>query len=133
MNTRKRNLTWLLTANLFLILPAFLNGQDRLQKMPGYEQYQKMSKASAGAVKMAPSQVTWKDGGKSLDYAVDGTVLHYDIAAGTTAEAGKAPAGKGTGGKKGPKGNALTIDALVPRGLFATSSMSADGKRKAFY
>jgi dipeptidyl-peptidase 4 len=134
MKTRNAFLVWLPVAALFLLLPAFLVGQDRLQKMPGYEQYQKMSKAIPGSVKLAPTQVTWKDEGKSVEYAVDGKLYRYDIAAGKVEEIGKGPADKGGQQKKGGKGKkADSPDAKVGRGLFATSALSPDRQRKAFY
>ena len=40
---------------------ATLVAQDRLKSMPGYDQYQKMSKEVTGAVKPGALSVTWKD------------------------------------------------------------------------
>src|SRR5947209_13093247 len=68
-------------------IPAVASGaQDRIKTMPGYEQYQRMSKEIPGSVKMGALAVTWKDGGKALEYRKDGKTYRYDIAAGRTAE-----------------------------------------------
>ncbi|AMV27765.1 Prolyl tripeptidyl peptidase precursor [Gemmata sp. SH-PL17] len=108
-----------------------LAAQDRLVTMPGYENYQKMSKELPGAVKSGAVAVTWKDEGKAFEYRHDGKLLRFDIATGKTASVGEAKDGpKGPGGR-GPFGGALQGGA--PRGRQATSTTSPDGQFKAFY
>jgi len=110
------------------ILSAAVGAQDRLKTMPGYEQYQKMSKEIPGSVKLGSLIVKWQDDGKSFDYYKDGKTLHYDIAARATTEAGPAPAGAeqtGFGGRRRAGG--------PERGRQFSSAESPDKKLKAFY
>ena len=58
--------------------------QDRLKSMPGYEQYQKMSREIPGAVKPGAVAVRWIDGGKSFEFTREGRILRYDLATRTT-------------------------------------------------
>ena len=90
-------------------LPLTADAQDRLKAMPGYEQYQKMSKEIPGSVKMGSLFVTWKDGGKAFEYQKEGKVYRFDIAAGKAEVTGVAakdepPAGRGFGGRGGRGG-----------------------------
>src|SRR5207244_9248762 len=66
---------------LFGLVPQSSRAQDRLPAMPGYEQYQKMSKQIPGSVKLVSLAVTWKDGGKAFEYGHDGKRYRYDVAA----------------------------------------------------
>ncbi|MGH9841441.1 MAG: DPP IV N-terminal domain-containing protein [Blastocatellia bacterium] len=100
-------------------LPA--GAQDRLKAMPGYEQYQKMIREIAGAVKPGAVQVTWIDGGKAFEYRKDGKAFRYDIATKQAAEtASAALAGPAFRGRP-------------ERGRQFDSAVSPDGKLKAFY
>jgi dipeptidyl-peptidase-4 len=51
------------------IAPTNTRAQDRLKTMPGYEQYQKMSREIPGSVKPGLLSVVWKDGGQALNIA----------------------------------------------------------------
>ena len=109
------------------LAPLTSRAQDRLKTMPGYDQYQKISKEIPGSVKLGTLNVKWQDGGKSFDYYKDGKTLHYDIATRATAEGGPAPADadrNGPGGRRrgGPE-----------RGRQYSSATSPDGKLKASY
>ena len=79
--------------------------QDRLVSMPGHANYQKMVKQLPGAIKSGAVGVTWKDGGKVLEYRHDGKLIRFDIATGKTETLPepKTP-GKGFPGKFGPGG-----------------------------
>ena len=66
--------------------------QDRLKTMPGYAQYQKMSREITNAVKLGSLSVTWKEEGKAFEYQKDGKRYRYDIAARKTVELPAAPA-----------------------------------------
>src|SRR5437867_953736 len=86
------------TARLILLLilpgiapPAAL-AQARLKTMPGYAQYQKMSREITNAVKLGSLSVTWKEEGKAFEYQKDGKRYRYDIAARKTVELPAAPA-----------------------------------------
>src|SRR5215471_5818682 len=110
------------------ILPTGSRAQDRLKTMPGYDQFQKMSKESSGAVKLGTLSVKWQDGGKSLDYYKDGKAYHYDIATNATTEIGAAPAEAETG-RTGGRRRAGGPE----RGRQYSSATSPDGKLKAFH
>jgi dipeptidyl-peptidase 4 len=104
-----------------LTVPAI--AQDRLKTMPGYEQHQKTAKEIPLAVKLGALTVTWKDDGSSFEYAKDGNLYRYDIAARKAVEIGKAPADPGFPGRRrgGPE-----------RGRQFDSAVSPDKKFKAF-
>src|SRR5262245_52738330 len=114
--------------------------------MPGYENYQKMVKQLPGAVKSGAILVTWKDGGKALEYRHDGNLIRFDIATGKSEampepkEGGKGGPGFGpgggrfAGGKKGGDGGGGGGGggAAAGRGRQSTASPSPDGQFKAF-
>jgi dipeptidyl-peptidase-4 len=106
------------------------SAQDRLKTMPGYEQYQKMSREIPGSVKLGSLSVVWKDGGQAFEYRKDGKAYRYTIATRTTVEvapteANNPPPVGGFGGRRQPGGPA--------RGRQFDSANSPDGKLKAFY
>lgn len=116
---------------LILALVGFPIGsraQDRLKTMPGYDQYQKVSREIPGSVKLGALMVKWQDGGKAFEYSKDGKAYRYDIATRATTETGTAPAdaeGGRTGGRRRAGG--------PERGRQFSSSESPDKKLKAFY
>jgi dipeptidyl-peptidase-4 len=125
---KNRGTTILVRAGLALMLAvgalhATAGAQDRLKTMPGYAQYQKMSRQLPGAVKSGALGVTWKDG-KTFDYTRDGKLYRYDVTAKFATEIGVAPplAASGRGGRSG-----------IERGRQAASADSPDRKLKAFY
>jgi dipeptidyl-peptidase 4 len=100
--------------------------QDRLKTMPGYEQYQKMSREAQGAVKLGALSVTWKDA-KSFEYERDGKLYRYDVGTKVAAEIGTAPEPAGRGGRGGRGG------VGIERGRQAAVAESPDKKLKATY
>jgi dipeptidyl-peptidase-4 len=98
--------------------------QDRLKTMPGYEQYQKMSREIQSAVKPGNLIVTWKDG-TTFEYPRDGKLHRYDVTTRTASEVGPAPEPAGRGGRGGVGG--------VARGRQVPSAESPDKKFKAIY
>jgi dipeptidyl-peptidase-4 len=111
------------------LMPVTSGAQDRLKAMPGYEQYQKMSREIPGSVRPATLPVKWLEGGKAFEYQKEGKTFRYDIAARTAAEAQPSTGGEttpdrfgGRGGRGGPE-----------RGRQFDSAISPDGKLKAFY
>jgi dipeptidyl-peptidase-4 len=98
--------------------------------MPGYEQYAKLSKEMAGAVKLGSLSVKWKNDGKSFEYQKDGKTYRYDVVSGMATEVASSsaeaapPAGR-PGSRFQPGGPA--------RGRQYDSAVSPDGKTKAFY
>src|ERR1044072_7330070 len=74
----------------FGLLGITSGAQDRLKTMPGYDQYQRMSKEIPGSVKSGALAVKWQDGGKALTYQKDGKTYRYDIATAQATETGQA-------------------------------------------
>jgi dipeptidyl-peptidase-4 len=123
---------------LLLVLgltPTAARAQDRLKTMPGYDQHQKMSRELPRSVKMGSLTVTWKDGGKALEYQKDGQIYRYDITQGKAEVIGKAPAGSDRPGPGfgGRRGGGRGGNGQVMRGRQAGSATSPDGKWKALY
>ena len=115
------------------IIAGTVSAQDRLQSMPGYAQYQKMSQAMRGAFKSGALFVTWKDDGKTFEYVRDGKLYSYNLAKRKATEIGPAPEGM-RGPRFGPPGGRRFIGGGRPeRGRQFTSAVSPDGKFKAFY
>jgi len=105
-----------------------LTAQDRLKTMPGFEQYQRMSKEMVGAVKSGALNVSWKDGGKAFEYPQDSKIFRFDVATKQTTEVGAVPAATEGGGRAGRGGGAGPA-----RGRQVSSVDSPDQKLKAFY
>ncbi len=110
------------------VLWAPLAAQDRLKTMPGYEQFQKMSREIPGSVKLGTINAQWKDDGASFEYVWDGKRYRYDVASKQPTVIGDAPAGAGGGGR-GRGGQA----GQPARGRQFDSAESPDKKLKAFY
>ncbi len=113
-----------------------LSAQDRLPSMPGYDNYQKMSKELPGAIKYGTVSPTWKEEGKSFEYRHDGKIIRFDTATGKSTTVGDAkepgkggPKGFGPGGM-GPPGG---FPGGIARGRQGTTTTSPDGQFKAFY
>ena len=53
--------------------------QDKLKKMPGYEQYQEMAPQIRSSVKYGSLSVTWNEDGNSFTYNQDGKQYKYDV------------------------------------------------------
>jgi dipeptidyl-peptidase-4 len=110
------------------VLPITSRAQNRLKTMPGYQQYEKMSKLIPDSVKLGALAVKWTDGGKAFEYSKDGKSYRYDIATRTATETGTAPPDadrNGRGGRRRAGG--------PERGRQYASAASPDGKLKAFH
>lgn len=109
------------------ILPITSRAQDRIKTMPGYDQYQKMSREIPGSVKLGSLTLKWLDGGKAFEYYKDGKTYRYDIATSAATEVGVAPpdaeGGRGGGRRRGGP----------ERGRQFAFATSPDGKLKAFH
>jgi len=108
----------------FVLMTGVSGAQDRLKTMPGYEQYQKMSKEIPTAVKLGALIVTWKDDAKSFEYRKEGKLYRYEVATRKTTEIGPAPVEAPRAGRPG---------AGPARGRQFDSTVSPDKKIKAFY
>jgi dipeptidyl-peptidase-4 len=104
-----------------------LGAQDRLKSMPGYDQYQKMSREIPGSVKLGSINAQWKEDASSFEYTWDGKRYRYDVATKLAAVIGEAPAGaaggRGRGGQAGQPARGRQFD----------SAESPDKKLKAYY
>lgn len=121
--------------------------QDRLPSLPGHAQYQKLSRAIPTSVKPGALTVSWKDGGRAVEYRWDGKLYRYDIAAGKAEVVPGAPGrgdGPGGGPPRGPgrgfpptgggaEGRRPAGPPGVGRGRQATGTTSPNGKLRAFY
>lgn len=97
--------------------------QDRLKTMPGYEQYQKMTREIPTAVKPGALSVSWKEG-TTFEYSQDGKLYRYDVTTKSAREIGVGLEPAGRGGR--PSG-------ALQRGRQADSALSPDKTLKAFY
>ena len=107
----------------FVLMPGISGAQDRLKTMPGYEQYQKMSKEIPTAVKLGALIVTWKDDGRSFEYRKEGKLYRYEVTTRKMTEIGPAPAEAPRAGRQ---------SAGPARGRQFDSAVSPDKKLKAF-
>ena len=108
-----------------------VDAQDRLKAMPGYDQFQKMSRESPGSVKLGSIAAQWKEDGSSFEYAWDGKRYRDDVATKQATVIGEAPAeAGGPGGGRGRGGQGGTAPA---RGRQFDSADSPDKTLKAFY
>src|SRR4029450_9470524 len=78
-----------------------LRAQDRLKSMPGYDQYQKMSREIPGSVKLGSINAQWKDDSTSFEYTFDGKRYRYDVA---TKQASVVEAAAGAAAPSGGRG-----------------------------
>jgi dipeptidyl-peptidase-4 len=109
---------------------ASVGAQDRLKLMPGYEQFQKMSRETQGiAATLGSVSVTWKDDSSAFEYARGGKLYRFDIATRKATVVGDAPETKISGQGRG-RGNAQGQPA---RGRQFESADSPDKRVKAFY
>jgi len=85
-------------------LQSPLAAQDRLKSMPGYAQYERMSREIPGSATLGAISPQWKDDGSSFEYVFDGKRYTFDIATRKATVIGDAPegAGSGRGGRARP-------------------------------
>src|SRR6476661_5007043 len=105
------------------------HAQDRLKAMPGYEQFQKMSREIPGSVKLGSLVVQWKDDGSSFEYAWDGKRYRYDVASRQASAIGDVAPGGFPGGGRGRGGG----QGGPARGRQFESTDSPDKTLKAFH
>ncbi|MDQ6828099.1 MAG: DPP IV N-terminal domain-containing protein [Gemmatimonadota bacterium] len=113
---------------LIAALAGSAAAQDRLKAMPGYEQYQRMSREAIGSVKLGALATTWTNDGRAFEYLQDGKRMRFDVATQKAAESGVADTSLRTTnrGRNFPGG-------APARGRQFDSAISPDGKHKAFY
>lgn len=129
-----RSACWLLAGALFSCAELDARAQDRLERMPGHDQYQKMNREGAEAVKFGSLTVTWKDEGRAFEYRREGKRYRFDIPTRRTTELTNAPARRRAGAnEEKPAAKAHDDDDRPDRGRQYRTAYSPDGKHKAFY
>ena len=78
-----------------------IRAQDRLKSMPGYEQYERMSREIPASVTLGSIVPQWSDDGSSFEYVFAGKRYNFDLASKKATVIGDAPAGTGRGGRGG--------------------------------
>ena len=82
-----------------------LSAQDRLAKMPGVAQFQKMQTAlTDGAYVSGAVSAVWAEDPKAFTYTHAGGRFRFDVSALTAVSEGPAPEGGGRGGRAGGRG-----------------------------
>jgi len=91
--TSKRLNTLVTLLLLFVISfsTSRLSAQDKLKRMPGYEQYMEVAPKIRGSVKSGRVSATWSADGKTFNYVQDGKQYRYDIKKRKATELGDAP------------------------------------------
>jgi dipeptidyl-peptidase-4 len=117
-----------------------LNAQDRLKSMPGYAQYERMSREIAGAITLGSITPQWKADSSSFEYAFDGKRYRFDVAARRAVVIGDAPEGNGgRGGREagqaaGQRGRGRGEGQQAPaRGRQFDTADSPDQSLRAVY
>jgi len=121
----------LVILGLSVVTPTPIGAQDRLKTMPGYAQYQKMSREIPGSVKLGALSVVWKDGGQAFEYRKDGKAYRYTIATRTATEV--TPSGENDPPPPGAFGGRRREAGGLERGRQFNSALSPNEKLKAFY
>ena len=80
-----------------LALQSPLGAQDRLKSMPGYEQYQRMSREIPASVTLGSITPLWSDDGSSFEYVFGGKRYTFGVASKRATVIGDAPRGGGPG------------------------------------
>jgi len=114
------------TIGLFFMSLLFLSSgitqaQDKLKKMPGYEQYKKMAPKLYKSIKRAPTSVTWAKDGKTFTYVENGMQLTYNV-----------KKKKVVASEKAKRPQRFRRGNRPARGRQYTSALSPDKKLKAF-
>ena len=129
--TLRRKLIILFTVILSIYAVSGSSAQDRLKTMPGYEQYQKMSREIPNSVKLGGLSVVWKDGGQAFEFRKDGKAYNYSIANRKTVEV--AATGENNPPPPGAMGGRRRGAGGLERGRQFNSAISPNEKLKAFY
>lgn len=120
-----------------------LVAQDRLKSMPGYDQYQRMSREIPASVTLGAISPQWNDDGSSFEYVFAGKRYRFDVAQKQATVIGDAPEGAEGAGRGGRGGRQAVAggqrgrgrgDAPVPaRGRQFDTAESPDQSLRAVY
>jgi len=101
--------------------------QSRIQTMPGYETWAKVSPFISGSVKTGAITAEWSEDSKSFDYMLDGKSWRFDVA---TLKAEAAPPKDAPEARAAPQ---LTGGVMLARGRGGDANVtSPDGQNRAF-
>jgi dipeptidyl-peptidase 4 len=109
---------------------ATASAQDRLPKMPGYDNYVKRSRDRFAGVTLGTVPVSWQDGGRALHFSRDGKTFRLDLTTKQTTEVTAPTSGPSADGPRGFRGRG---GQGPERGRQFDSATSPDGKYKAVY
>jgi dipeptidyl-peptidase-4 len=118
-----------------LALQSPLGAQDRLKSMPGYAQYQKMSREIPASVVSGSIAADWSDDSSSFEYVFSGKRYRFDVATKQATAIGDAPQGRGGRGGQfagGQRGRGRGGQAPARGRQFDTAD-SPDGSLRAVY
>ena len=118
---------------LLTISITSLSAQDRLKTMPGYDRFQRITRASTNAFKTGALSVTWTNGGTAFDYGRDGKRFRYDIATRKAAELPSASTNAPAERRRRDTSRSRSQESRPERGRQYTSARSPDGKFTALY
>ena len=104
------------------LLPVALIVQDRLQTMPGHQQYERMAREIPSAIKSGALSVTWT-GNTTFEYMKGGKQYRFDVTARRSSEL----SGTAARNRRPPQ------DEEPERGRQFESALSPDGRMKAVY
>ena len=79
MNLNHSKKAALLSMLLLFVFAISISAQDKLKKMPGYEQFKKMAPKLYSSIKRAPTSVTWAKDGKTFTYVENGMQHTYNV------------------------------------------------------
>ena len=116
-----------LVALAVLAAPSAL-AQSRIQTMPGYDNWAKMSPQIPGSVKLGSINAAWAGDSRSFDYSLDGKRWRFDLAA---LKASEAPAADTAADTRTPPFSASGVVLARGRGAEANVT-SPDGQNRAF-
>ncbi|HLJ55261.1 MAG TPA: DPP IV N-terminal domain-containing protein [Chthonomonadaceae bacterium] len=116
---------------------AQAGAQDRLSKMPGYENYARMSRELTAAARpvfqSGVSQVAWLPDGSGMEFATGGVFYRYDFATRKRTEIPALTAPPAAAAPQRRRGGGGNRAQFVERGRQAAEAISPDGARRAFY
>jgi hypothetical protein len=118
---------------LFVCLCYLIGGiasraQDRLKMMPGYDHSKRMLQLRTNVV-LGALKITWRDGGKALEYKKEGKLYRFDIALHHLSEL---PA-TNSSNKEANQIKSAWPPPDVPQRRTSIHRISPDGKHKVYY
>ena len=122
MNTSRIKKLYSITFIFLLSISISLTyAQDKLKKMPGYDNYKEMAPKLRSAVKSGQISAKWNEDSNSFTYSKDGKEYNFNVKSKKTTEIGDAPARQNWYNRGGPA-----------RGRQHESSISPNEELKAF-